>query len=276
MPRLILARLLPTLLLLGLASSQAAAGCSRPIRVPAAISGQTVTSDGERVGGVIPDVMNKIGAAIGCTFVWTPVARMRLEAMFQNGTADLLIASNQVPARDRYGYFLPVVETRATLISVRSERAPVRSMQELAARSELRVALVRGYDFGPAYQALSRDLAAQGRLYLQPTPRPVARMLAEGLADVTIMTGIAFVGGLYGDARSEIIADKLRSEPLDDLPWMRSGIYLSKKSLSAADRKLLEHALNEAVRDGTWWRALQRHYAADLLNDSTRQLPQGR
>ena len=275
MPRLRLCR--AAFLLLGLTlSAAAAAACSRPIRVPAAISGQTITSDGERVGGVIPEVMNKIGAGIGCTFVWTPVARMRLEAMFQSGSADMLLASNQVPARDRFGDFIAVVETRATLISVRSERAPVHSMQELRTRSELRVALVRGYDFGPAYQKLSQDLAAQGRLYLQPQPRNVARMLAEGLADVTIMTRIAFVGGLYGDARSEIIADKLRSEPLEDLPWLRSGIYLSKKSLTPADRALLERALTEAVRDGTWWRALQRHYPPELLNDSTRQLPPAR
>jgi len=264
--------LVPGLLLTGAAT----AGCSRPIQVPAAVSGQTVTTSGQQVGGVIPEVMNKIGQRIGCTFVWTPVARMRLEAKFENGEADMLIASNQVPHRDLFGYFIPMMETRATLISVRSERAPVHSMQELRARRELRVALVRGYDFGPAYQALSADLAAQGRLYLQPQPTTVARMLAEGLADVTIMTGIAFVGGLYGDARSEIIAGKLRSEPLDDLPWLRGGIYLSKKSLNAADRQLLEHALNEAVRDGTWWRALQRYYDPSVLNDSTRPLPRAR
>lgn len=274
---LILASRLTALLLFGLIlPPAAAAGCSRPINVPAAPSGQTVTNAGAQVGGMIPEVMNQLGSRIGCTFVWSPVARARLESMFQMGAADVLVAANEVAERDRAGIFVPVVDTRATLLSVHSERAPVRSMQELLARPELRVALVRGYDYGPHYQAMIAALGAQGRLTMQAHPSIVTRMLAEGIVDVTIMTSLAFVSGLQGDPRTEAIADKVRSEPLDDMPWMRSGIYLSRKSLNPADRVLLEQALTESVKNGTWWEAHKRYYSPQVLNDNLRPLEEPR
>jgi polar amino acid transport system substrate-binding protein len=261
------------LVLAGLALPlRASAGCSRPIRVPASPSGQAVIKQGGQLVGLIPDVMNQIGAKIGCTFVWTPVARMRLENMFQTGAADILVAAVKVERRDRDGIFIPLFDTRATLISVRSDRAPVHSIQELLARRELRVALVRGFDYGPAYQAMLTQLASQGRLYLQPHPGKVARMLADGMADVTIITGISFAGGLLSVPDADIGFDRIRSEPLDELPWQRSGFYLSKTALADADRRLLEQALTESSRNGLWWRAFKRHYPAHILDASARPL----
>ena len=266
-------RLCRLILLAGLALPLwAAAGCSRPINVPAALSGNAVTKNGDQLGGLIPDLMNQIGAKIGCTFVWTPVARMRLETMFQNGAADVLVASVKVARRDREGIFIPLIDTRATLISVAGSRAPVHSMQELLERRELRVVLVRGFDYGPGYQAMAAQLAAQGRLYLQPHPGKVARMLADGMADVTVITGISFADGLLNDSHAGISGETMRSEPLADLPWQKSGFYLSKKSLTAADRALLEQALTSSVSSGTWWQAFKRYYPSRLLADSARPL----
>ncbi|HEY0061991.1 MAG TPA: transporter substrate-binding domain-containing protein [Telluria sp.] len=250
----------------------AAAGCSRPINVPAAATGQSITINGAQVGGMIPDMLNQIGARIGCTFRWSPVPRQRLEAMFVGGSADLMVAATQVDRRDRAGIFVPVVETRPTLISVDSERAAIHTVADLLARRELRVALVRGYDYGPAYQAMIQTLTSQGRLYLQPDARTVARMLADAMADVTIMPASAFIGSLQSDARIEGLASKLRVEALEELPWIRSGIYLSKSSLTAPDRALLHNALTASVNSGVWWQAFKRYYPSAVLHDNTRPI----
>lgn len=261
------------LILAGLAPPlHASAGCSRPIQIPASPSGHAIVVQGDQVTGLIPEVMNRIGAKIGCTFVWTPVARMRQESMFQRGAADILIAAVRVERRDHDGIFVPLIETRATLISLASDRAPVHSIDELLARRELRVALVRGYDYGPVYQAMVARLTAQGRLSLQPYPGKVARMLAEGMADVTIMSGISFAGGQLTDPHVAINPERIRSEPIADLPWQRSGFYLSRKALAEPDRHLLEQALAASVKNGQWWQAFKRHYPAHILNISARPL----
>lgn len=250
----------------------AEAGCSRQINVPAAPSGQSVTVNGSEVGGLIPDMLNQIGARVGCSFRWSVVPRIRLETMFETGSADLLVAATQVERRDRQGVFVPVVETRPTLISVSSDRPPVRSIAELLTRRELRVALVRGYDYGPPYQAMIKSLASQGRVYMEPDARTVARLIAGAMADVTIMPASSFIGGLHGDARIEGLAGNLRIEPLDELPWIKTGIYLSKKSLAKADLDLLEQALTASVKTGAWWQALKRYYTPAVLNENTRPI----
>jgi polar amino acid transport system substrate-binding protein len=263
------ALLCPALLLLALPAS---AGCSRPIVVPAAPTGQTVTYVDAKIGGMIPEMLTQVGARAGCTFAWSIVPRIRLETMFEAGQADLLVAATQVERRDRHGLFIPVVEARPALISLESERAKVSSIAELLARRELRVALVRGYDYGEPYRAMIDTLTAQGRVYLEADARTVARLINAAMADVTIMPASSFIGGLQGDPRIEDMATRLRIEPLDELPWIRSGIYISKKSLTPADQRTLEQALTSSVKAGLWWQALKRYYTPAVLNNNTRQI----
>ncbi|SHH18990.1 ABC transporter substrate-binding protein [Massilia sp. CF038] len=264
------------LLLAAGAHLPAAAGCSRPIIVPASATGQSVTINGAQVGGMIPDMINQLGVKIGCTFHWSPVPRQRLESMFIAGSADLMVAATQVERRDQAGVFVPVVEARPTLISVDFNRPSIHSVADLLERRQLRVALVRGYDYGPAYQQMIKTLTSQGRLYLEPDVRTVARMLADAMADVTIMPASGFIGALPGDARIEGLAGKLRIEPLDELPWIPTGIYLSKTSLTEADRTLLQRALVASVNSGVWWQAFKRYYPSAVLIDNTRPIEAAR
>jgi polar amino acid transport system substrate-binding protein len=254
------------------AALPAEAGCSRDINVPAAATGQTVTFDGGKVGGMIPEMLTLIGNKAGCTFVWSMVPRIRLETMFEAGQADLMVAATQVERRDRHGLFIPVVEARPTLISLQSERPQVSSIAELLTRRELRVALVRGYDYGEAYRAMIATLTTQGRVYMEADPRTVARLINGAMADVTIMPASSFIGGLQGDSRIVDMAHRLRIEPLDELPWIKSGIYISKKSLSPADQQALEQAFTTSVKSGLWWQALKRYYTPAVLHNNTRPL----
>ncbi|MES2321935.1 MAG: transporter substrate-binding domain-containing protein [Pseudomonadota bacterium] len=256
--------------------ARAGAGCSRPIIVPAAPTGQTVYFSGAEAQGLIPDMLSQIGARIGCTFKWSMVPRARLETMFESGSADLLVAATRVDRRDKAGVFVPMLEARPTLISLASERAPVRNFAELLERRELRVALVRGYDYGDAYQALAKALASQGRLYLEPDAVTIARLINGGMADVTIMPASAFIGATFGDPRVEGMAANLRTEALDELPWIRTGIYLSRKSLTSHDRALLEKALTASVKTGAWWQALKRYYPPEVLKLHARPLENAR
>lgn len=260
----LLRRVLLWTLALGL-STQSLADCSRAMRVPAAPVGLSMVVSDEGVGGVYADVLNGIA---GCHFLFTPVPRARQEAMFENGRADLLIPASRTSRRDEFGFFVPLVHARATLISLNSERAPVRSLQELRERRELRVALVRGFDYGEAYQALVKDLRAQRRLFLDVDPASVARMLQAGLADITIMAPSTLVGALHADARVKPLLERLRYEPVDELPWVDSGAYISKTSVSAQDRAVLHEALEKAARSGAVWKVFQRYYPAGSLTDS--------
>lgn len=57
--------------------------------------------------------------------------------------------------------------------------------------------------------------------------------------------------------------DKLRYEPLEELPWGDNGAYLSTTALNDGDRAALKDLLSHAVRTGAVWKAFQRSYPAE-------------
>jgi polar amino acid transport system substrate-binding protein len=258
-------------LLLLTGAAEASAGCSRALVVPASPLGLSVTVKGDRVGGAFPEVLDEAAEKAGCKLVYSVVPRARLELMFETGKADLLMTSTRTARRDKYGVFVPLIVSRATLVSIDARRAPIHNMQEMLARRELRVALVRGFDYGPTYHTLAAKLSEQGRVAWAKEPVEVARMLMAGMADMTIMPPSALVGAASLDARIASIRDKVRVEPLDELPWARSGMYISR-ALPEQDRLLLEKALTDAGKSGALYKSLQRLYPPAVLSQATKPL----
>jgi polar amino acid transport system substrate-binding protein len=246
------------------------AGCSRPIVAPSAAIGLSVIVRGDEVSGIFPEFLNAVGEKIGCTFVWSSAPRARVEVLFQTGDADILLPATSSPTRDQIGVFVPMLETRAFLISVASERAPVMSAAQLIERRELRVAMVRGFDYGPAYRDLAKKLTEQGRLRIESNPLTIVRLLHDGLIDVAVLTPITVYGAIKTDPRVESLEHKLRFETLPELQWIRSGIYLSNKSLTPADRALLEKGILAATRSGALMQAYKRTYPPAIIAEGTR------
>lgn len=261
---------LAALLLAMAACAAARAGCSRPITAPVAPIGVSVTTGGGEVGGIYPELLRSLGARGGCELLFSAVPRARQELMFENGQADLLIPATRTPARDRLGLFIPMIGHRATLISLAGPRAPVASAAELLERRELRVAVVRGFDFGPAYGAMLKELEHQGRLFTEVDVTAVARLLQAGATDLTIMGPTTLAGTIAREPRLNGMLERLRIEPIAELPWGVSGAYLSRTALSEADRRVLRELLERAARGGAVLEGFQRHHRADLLKDSVR------
>ena len=246
----------------------ASAGCSRNIQVPIAPIGLSVfIASDNTVSGVYPEVLRNVGPKEGCNFEFTVVPRARLDLMFEAGRADLLIPASRTSARDEFGTFVPLVYSRATLISLASERSAIHSAQELLDRPGLKVGLVRGFDFGGGYPAVVKELTRQGRVVLDVDAAGVARLLQSGAVDITIMAPSILYGAIHADPKLAGMAERLRVEPLDEFPWNDSGAYISK-ALSEADRTALREMLERAGKSGTVWKAFQRFYPPQTLNGS--------
>jgi polar amino acid transport system substrate-binding protein len=258
-------------LLLLTASLGAHAGepCSRPINVPISQIGLSVftTPDGA-INGVYPDLLKKIASQDGCNFLLSEVPRARLESLYEAGQLDILIPASRTPRRDQFGIFVPLIQSRAMVISLASPRPAIASLQDLLERRELKVALVRAFDFGPAYQTLVAELNRQGRVVFERDTAAVARLLQSGVADVTIMAPSILVGALTIDTKTPRLVERLRVEPLAELPWGESGVYISRTALNDHDRDLLRELLERAAKTGVVWKAFQQHYPANALTGS--------
>lgn len=248
----------------------AAAGCSRNIVVPIAPIGLSVfVAADNTISGVYPELLRNVGLKEGCAFELSLVPRARLDLLYESGRADLLIPASRTPSRDEFGIFVPLIQSRATLISVASDRLVIRNAQELIDRHEIKVGLVRGFDFGPAYQSLVKELTRQGRVVLDVDAASVARTLQSGAIDMTIMAPSILVGAMQADPKAAGLLEKLRSEPIDELPWGDSGVYISK-SVGEADKAALKDMLERAGKSGVVWKAFQRFYPANALTGSIR------
>ncbi|MFZ6645477.1 substrate-binding periplasmic protein [Undibacterium sp. TJN25] len=253
--------------LLALAPLYAEAACSRTINVPISPIGQSVVISGDSISGVYPDVLRAASSKDGCSFEFSVVPRARLDALFESGKADLLIPASKSARRDAQGTFVPLIFGRATIITVTSSRPPIRNAQDLLDRHELKVALVRGFDFGDTYQKLVKELTRQGRVYLDTDAVSVARLLQSGIADVTIMAPSIMAGAIQDEPHTPGLLEKLRFEPIDELPWSDSGAYISK-ALGDADRAALRELLERSAKTGMVWNAFQRYYPASTLAGS--------
>ena len=243
------------------------AACSRVIQVPVTAIGYSIILQGEAVSGIYVDLLREVEKD-GCQFKFTTVPRARSEMMFKMGMADLLLPSTRTPQRDELGLLIPLIKSRATVISIAPDRPIITSTQDILLRKDLRLVLVRGFDFGPAYQNLVAEMTQQGRVMLETDVVSVARMLKLSNNYITIMAPSIIVGAIKDDIRVQDLQDKFRFEPIDELPWGEAGIYISNSSLDKADREYLQNALMRAARSGIAWQSFKRYYSPELVKVS--------
>jgi len=249
------------------------ANCSRVINVPMSSTGLSVVVNGDAVSGIYPDLLRVMSEKEGCAFAMTAVPRARLEVLFETDRADLLIPASKTPKRDALGTFVALIQNRALLLSIQSKRPAVGSVRELLAQPELKVALVRGFDYGQAYQDMAAALSQQGRLILEVDALSVARLLKAGTVDVTFMAPTILAGAVQGDERVRGVVDNLRMEALEEIPWGSSGVYISNTSLSPPDKAAVQSAMERAARSGDVWKSFQRYYSPAVLKAGIRPLP---
>jgi polar amino acid transport system substrate-binding protein len=239
-----------------------------------ASTGLSVVIEKDAISGIYPDLLRQLSEKESCDFQLTAVPRARLESLFRAGQADLMIPATRTPNRDEVGIFVPLIANRAMLISLAGEHPSpaIHNLQELIDRHELKVALVRGFDYGDGYQVLVRELQKQGRLILEADPVSVARTLKAGGADYTVMAPTILAGSIQADPRISDLGARLRYDVIPELPWGESGVYISKSSLSAKDTAALHEILTRAAKSGAVWKAFQQYYAPEVLKESIRGL----
>ncbi len=252
-------------------AGEAQAACSRPMQVPLAPVGLSVLLPPQGLPtGVYPELLRQVGDSEGCVFAMSTVPRARQELMFEKGMADLLVPASRTPRRDEFGEFVPLIQSRAMVIALNAERPLPTTLKALVQATDLRVVLVRGFDFGDAYQAVVKELTRQGRLRLEADPVSVARVLDAGGADVTVMAPSILVSALHADERVSHLLGRLRLGAVEELGWNDSGIYLSRSALNEGDRRHLQDALDKAARSGLVWKLFRQFYPAGTMDGSLR------
>ena len=248
------------------AGAVAQAACSRPIVVPVSSIGVAIIVDGDKVGGVYPEVLRELGEKSGCLFVFPVYPRARSDQMFyEAGTADLTLPASYVAERAQLATFVPLIKVLPTLVSVRPLPVEMTSVKQLLDSKALRGAVVRGFTFGKDYQTLVDALVKEGRMDVVNDINIVARMLVAGRVDFTLVPPHLVQAALGTEARGTPLAGQFKSYPLEGLPRIDSGVYISRRSLSEADQEELRNLFSAAARNEMFVKGHLKYYAAESI-----------
>ena len=247
----------------GHAHAGAAPGCKRTIVVASSQVGRAMTIGPDNtVRGAVKDFLDLVSRRTGCTFSYVPVARSQAWIMVEWGRADIMPAAVQNHARDQFAQFIPTHQVRPMLLTLDRNLPAIATTTELL-QAGLRVGVVRGYDFGPAYRALVDGLQRQGRLQAAADPHAIASLLRNGRIQAALLPPAAFADA--GEAQQ--LARRLQWRELGDLPRVPIGFYLSTTVLDDADRAILHEAIRQAVAGDAYARAMRQHYPPWALQD---------
>lgn len=223
------------------------AACSRPVEVAfSEISPDMTLNASGQHGGVAVEFFTELALRTGCTFTYVDVPRARAWYMLSNQQIDIVPAAIQNAERDEVGvYFDHVVLEPVSLILLTSKPLTVSSAQEVI-DSRLRLAVVRGHNYGPHFAALVSNPALSERLAQVKDPQTLARMLKAGRVDAVITMASIFADA----AKQQGLSDRVYARTLTDLDWGSTGMYLSKSRLPAEDVATLSAAIKALNQEG--------------------------
>ncbi|MYN06284.1 substrate-binding periplasmic protein [Pseudoduganella aquatica] len=243
----------------------AAAACSRTINVPVAPHGMAIVVKHGKAAGVMPDMLDELGDKYGCKFTFPVVPRARLEMLFRASDADVIVLSTRSPERDLSGTFVPVFKYRAVLVGVKPIDPSVQSVDTLLKNTDLRIAVVRGFDYGPAYRKLLEPAQAARVQYANDLNDLMRRMQAN-IADVTILPYSSAYNTIVEDPRLSGLDGQLSISALEDVPWQDAGFYVSTRTLLPADQAVLIDMLGNDEIGKRFLKSLSKVIPPAVLN----------
>jgi polar amino acid transport system substrate-binding protein len=250
-------------------STSVYAACSQPVIVPAAPAGKFVIADEktQTVAGVYPHLLRASAKEYGCQFEFVIVPRVRMAHMFQTGEAHLMIPESQTPEKDRLGEFVPLFYSTPLIISARPE-LNIQSIDDVLKYPQLRVNIVRSYDWGQAYRTTVERLRKAGMVEDVVDAAVIAKKMQAQRADITIMSAHILYGNVQTLGLHETLGKRLRYIRSDDFEPIPSGVYLVN-SLPAADRAQLKIMLKKWLGSQALWREFQATLPPDGLMSLT-------
>lgn len=243
----------------------AADQCSRAIHVPVSSLGWSVVIKGDHYSGILPDFMQQLSLKSQCRFLFSSVPKNRQEILFETAQSDLLLPAIRTGKRDKSGRFVSLLQLRPVLISVETNQAPIQNEQALLARRDLKLLVVRAFDYGTEYQTIMKKMAQAGRLLQESDALSVARTMKKDARYVTIMTATIFEGVLAREPFVASLRGHVRYESLDELPWVDSGLYISTRSLPEQDQLYLKEEIEKLNATDLLWKLYLNYYSADIL-----------
>jgi polar amino acid transport system substrate-binding protein len=237
-----------------LLAQNVSAGCSRPVDVAFSSISPDMTLGAEgQYEGVAIEFLQVIAQRTGCVFNYVEMPRARAWYLFGRQGTDIVPAAIANAERDQSGTFFDhLVFEPVSLLSLKSHPVTLSHSQEIL-NSSVRLAMVRGHNYGPRFASLTANPALVERLAPMKDPQTLARMLQARRMDAVIV-----MASIFAEAAVEQgIAEQIHAQTIEDLDWSGEGMYLTSSRLPAEDIKTLTLAISQLNAEGFYGQRMQ-------------------
>lgn len=233
-----------------------AGACPPVTRVGVSDLGLAAFRQGSKITGAAVDIVNEMARRTGCKveYLWLPRARLFME--MEAGRIDMTTGAVRLSERDAYAAYYPYAYLQYDLLLARGADQRFTGLADFVQRSTGRLNVTRGIKYPASIAALLEPLAAQGRLEEVNSFETVFAKIEMGRADGTLATPPIYAKYLAEERYRNLIS----VIPLPESEPQFSGIYLSRRSLTAADRFQFGLALKAMVTDQSIIAIYQRYF----------------
>jgi len=240
-----------------LAGSAMAAPCG-PLTVAMYEHGALYYRNGEQWAGIDKDIVEELARRTGCELRMTRDSRIRIWTMLKEGALDMTMSGISTPEREGFARFTPYFQSRNMLLLRNEAARRATTLEQFASQAEFKVAVIRGFKHGAAYDAWLERLRKQGRVYETPDYTSLLRLFQHGrvhavLQLATNIDALERDPQLHGQFR---VLDLVPHENIQ-------GSLVISRQVPEASAGRLEQALRAMREDGTIKTIMQRHVGAD-------------
>lgn len=250
--------LLATVLACAAGLGHAAAAPCGPLTVAMYEHGALYYRNGEQWAGIDKDVVEELARRSGCELRMTRASRIRIWTMLQEGTLDMTMSGIATPERERFARFTPYLQSRNMLLLRNDAAAGAATLEQLAAQPGLKVAVIKGFKHGPAYDAWLERLRRQGRVHDAPDYVTLLRLFGYGRVHAILQLG-SNIDHLQRDGRLRGQFRVLDLAPRDNV----IGAMVVSRRVDDAAATRLEQALRAMREDGAVAAIIGRHLSPE-------------
>lgn len=127
--------------------------------------------------GIDRDILDELQRRTGCAIETSAQPRTRAYARLAAGQADIVMASVINPKRDNYAVFIPYMQQRFATLVHRNVPIEKSTMAGFGADPGLRFGVVRGVNYGGAYDQWNARMLAEYRLEQSSDMAAMLRMM---------------------------------------------------------------------------------------------------
>jgi polar amino acid transport system substrate-binding protein len=205
--------------------------------------------------GIDVDIVDEVARRTGCRFETFVDSRVRTWTDLAQGALDMTVSAIETEERKGFARFVIYMSGRNRLLVRSGLPYPVNTLQAFAERSELRLAVVKGFRHGPQWDDWIAKLRQQGRVDEYADAKAAARLVALG-RDAALLSEPVVWGRILADSKLDGRVDIIDAFPGDNYA---AGFALSRARVREDDARKIQDAIAAMRADGTLYKIFSAH-----------------